>query len=124
MDIADDVVILDHGVVQQVGSPTEVYEQPANEFVMGFLGPVTSVDGALVRPHDLDILDAPAPGAREAVVERIVHLGFEVRVELARTDGWKLWAQFTRDEVRERGLEPQQTVWVRTRAAREELAPS
>jgi sulfate transport system ATP-binding protein len=118
MDIADEVVILDHGVVQQVGAPSDVYEHPANEFVMGFLGPVNEVDGGLVRPHDLEISEEPLDGAAEAHVERIVHLGFEVRVEIVRADGWKLWAQLTRDEVERLGLERDQLVWVRSRRAR------
>ena len=118
MDIADEVVILDHGVIQQVGAPRDVYEHPANEFVMGFLGPVNELDGALVRPHDLEIADAPLEGAAEAHVERIVHLGFEVRVEIVRADGWKLWAQMTREEVERIGVRTGQLVWVRSRLAR------
>ena len=118
MDIADEVVILDHGVVQQVGAPRDVYEHPANEFVMGFLGPVNEVDGHLVRPHDLEISEAPLDGAAEAHVERVVHLGFEVRVEIVRADGWKLWAQLTRDEIEGLGLQPGQLVWVRSRRSR------
>ena len=118
MDIADEVVIMDHGVIQQVGPPSEVYEYPANEFVMSFLGPVNEVDGKLVRPHDLEISEDPLDGAAEAHVERIVHLGFEVRVEIVRADGWKLWAQLTRDEAAQQGLATGQTVWVRSRRAR------
>ena len=118
MDVADEVVILDHGVVQQVGPPRDVYEHPANESVMGFLGPVNEVDGSLVRPHDLEISDEPIDGAAEAHVERLVHLGFEVRVEIVRADGWKLWAQLTRDEVERQELHTGQTVWVRSRRAR------
>ena len=118
MDIADEVVIMDHGVIQQVGQPRDVYEHPANEFVMGFLGPVNEVDGSLVRPHDLEISESPLGGAAEAHVERVVHLGFEVRVEIVRADGWKLWAQLTRDEIETLGLQPGQLVWVRSRRAR------
>lgn len=118
MDIADEVVILDHGVVQQVGHPRDVYEHPANEFVMGFLGPVNEVDGNLVRPHDLELSAEPIDGGAEAMVERIVYLGFEVRVELLRADGWKLWAQLTRDEAEHRELERGSIVWVKSRQAR------
>ncbi|MCW2923074.1 MAG: sulfate transporter, ATPase subunit [Thermoleophilia bacterium] len=120
MDIADEVAIMDHGVLQQVGAPREVYEQPGNEFVMGFLGPVNAVDGQLVRPHDLEISQTEEQGLgwAQAHVERVVHLGFEVRVEIVRADGWKLWAQLTRDEVESLGLDRDQTVWVRSRRAR------
>src|SRR5215813_10556741 len=79
MEVADRVVVLDHGRVQQVGSPRELYEEPANAFVMSFVGPVNHLDGALVRPHDLAIYSSPNPATREATVERLTHLGFEVR---------------------------------------------
>lgn len=118
MDIADEVVIMDHGTIQQVGPPRDVYEHPANEFVMGFLGPVNSVDGELVRPHDLEISRTPLEGAAEAHVERVVHLGFEVRVEIVRADGWKLWAQLTRGEAEQLGLDTGESVWVMSRRAR------
>ena len=49
---------------------------------MGFLGPVSKVGGRLVRPHDLTLADEPSDGAEEAMVRRVLHLGFEVRVEL------------------------------------------
>ncbi len=118
MDIADEVVILDHGEIQQVGAPGEVYEHPANEFVMGFLGPVTEVDGALVRPHDLEISNDEIDGGAQADVTRVVHLGFEVRVELQRADAWHVWAQLTRDRVEELGLDVGSRVWVRSRRSR------
>ena len=83
-------------------------------FALGFGDAV-----AYVRPHDLEISDTPLEGAAEAHVERIVHLGFEVRVEIVRADGWKLWAQLTRDEVEHLGLCTGQLVWVQSRRARQ-----
>lgn len=118
MDIADTVVIMNDGRIEQVGSPRDVYEYPASEFVMSFLGPVTDMDGSLVRPHDLAITDSPEDGAAEAMVERIVHLGFETRVELMRADGWRMWAQLTSDDAEQRELHVGQIVWVRSRRAR------
>jgi sulfate transport system ATP-binding protein len=99
MDVADTIAVLDAGRVVQVGSPRELYEHPADAFVMGFLGPVTEVGGELVRPHDLVLSDAPLPGSHEGQVERVVHLGFEVRVELALPDGAEASAQVTRAEA-------------------------
>ena len=52
------------GQVEQVGTPDELYDHPANDFVMGFLGPVTTLGGALVRPHDLELLAAPTARTR------------------------------------------------------------
>ena len=72
------------GRVEQVGSPHDLYEQPASEFVMSFVGPVNRLGDALVRPHDVELSLAPADGAEEAMVDRVVRLGFEVRVELVR----------------------------------------
>src|ERR671921_630502 len=79
MAISDHIAVLDDGPVEQVGGPRQLYDKPANPFVMGFLGPVSKVDDELVRPHDIAISTEPRVGAREATVERIVHLGFEVR---------------------------------------------
>ena len=106
---------MDHGRIQQVGTPRELYEQPSNAFVMSFVGPVNTLDGALVRPHDLVIYAQPTPTerpARQAVVERLTHLGFEVRVELALQNGERLWSQITRDDLERLGLQQEQTVYV------------
>ena len=85
MEVADQIVVLNEGRIEQVGSPRELYEQPANEFVMSFVGPVNRLGDAFVRPHDVELLLEPdGSGAAEAMVERVVHLGFEVRVELVR----------------------------------------
>ena len=90
MEVADRVVVMNGGRVEQVGAPREVYDAPANEFVMGFLGPVARLQGSLVRPHDVGVTTDPEPGAQEAQVLRVVHLGFEVRLELELGDGSRL----------------------------------
>ncbi len=99
MDVADTIVVMDNAHIEQVGSPRDLYEHPANEFVMSFVGPVTRVDERWVRPHDLDILIEPTENATEAMIERVVYLGFEVRVDLVRTDGSHVWAQVPRDQA-------------------------
>src|SRR3954453_19510923 len=60
MDVADRIVVMADARVEQVGTPDELYDKPRNNFVMSFLGPVTRLDGLLVRPHDLEVLVAPA----------------------------------------------------------------
>ena len=95
MEVADEIVVMADGRVQQVGSPDELYERPASDFVMSFLGPVTRVGGELVRPHDLEVLPAEMPGSRPATVTRVTRLGFEVRVDLDIA-GDPAWAQVTR----------------------------
>src|SRR3954452_19838391 len=113
MELADQIVVISHGRVEQVGSPGELYDAPANEFVMNFIGPVTSLHGQLVRPHDVQLLVDPAPGTDEAVVERIVRLGFEVRVQLAMADGDPVSVQLHRSEAEQLELREGDIVYVR-----------
>jgi sulfate transport system ATP-binding protein len=118
MDIADQIVLMNHGRIEQVGEPRELYEEPANEFVMTFVGPVNRLGESFVRPHDLELRDEPNGQTAAGRVERIVHLGFEVRVELRLEDGRELWAQVTRDEAEELELAPGGEVFVRPRRAK------
>jgi sulfate/thiosulfate transport system ATP-binding protein len=113
MEVADRIVVLNHGRVEQEGPPRELYERPANPFVMGFLGPVARLGDTLVRPHDLRVHAEPRDGALEAQVARVVHLGFEVRVELQLDGGEPLSVQLTRDEAAELELRAGDIVWVR-----------
>jgi sulfate transport system ATP-binding protein len=113
MELADRIVLMNDGRVEQTGDPRDLYERPANDFVMRFVGPVTSLDGALLRPHDLEVHLEPAAASKEATVERLVHLGFEVRAELLLPDGQRLQAQLSRLQARQLDLEQGQTVWVR-----------
>jgi sulfate transport system ATP-binding protein len=80
---------------------------------MKFVGPVTRLGEADVRPHDLDVLLLPAEGAIEAQIKRIVHLGFEIRVDLETGDGLHVWAQLTRGQLEHLELVEGQLVYVR-----------
>ena len=82
LEVADELVVINNGRVEQVGSPATLYDHPANDFVMGFLGPVTRLGPRLVRPHDIDVFPAATANAVEAVVLRLQRVGFEVRAEL------------------------------------------
>jgi sulfate transport system ATP-binding protein len=104
--------VLRDGRVEQSGAPRELYERPANGFVMSFVGPVARLQGELVRPHDLRVTTEPGVGALEAMVVRVVHLGFEVRVELELGDGSPLDVQLTRDEAAGLELVGGDIVWV------------
>jgi sulfate transport system ATP-binding protein len=115
MDVADRIVVIANGHIEQVGSPDELYEHPANDFVMSFLGPVTKLNGRLVRPHDIELLGAPVNGSTEASVVRVVRLGFEVRVELM-VNGSDVWVQVTRETADRLGLDAGSTVHVRASA--------
>jgi sulfate transport system ATP-binding protein len=113
MEVSDRIAVMHAGRIEQVGAPREVYDAPANDFVMGFLGPVSRVGERLVRPHDLTLSPSPEPGAIEASVVRVVHLGFEVRIELELHDGTRARAQLTRAQTEELELAPGDVVWVR-----------
>jgi sulfate transport system ATP-binding protein len=113
MDVSDHIVVMDKGRIEQEGSPRELYEHPTNEFVMSFIGPVNRLGEAWVRPHDIDLLPEPAEGASEALVERVVYLGFEVRVDLVRSDGSRVWAQVPRDQAERMELENGQIIYAR-----------
>jgi sulfate transport system ATP-binding protein len=108
-EVSDRVVLMNGGRIEQVGTPTQVFEEPASPFVMRFLGAVNvfrgRVDGGrayvgdlefsapegglrapahvYVRPHELEIGHVPAPGSFAARVLRVVPLGAAVRVELS-----------------------------------------
>jgi sulfate transport system ATP-binding protein len=113
MEVADEVVVMNRGHVEQVAGPRELYEQPANEFVMSFVGQVNRVGEAFVRPHDLELTLEPHGETPEAMVERIIHLGFEVRVDLVRDDGERLSVQLTRDEAERLELDQGQIVFIK-----------
>jgi sulfate transport system ATP-binding protein len=118
MDVADQIVVMNEGRIEQTGPPVDLYEHPSSEFVMSFVGPVNKLGERFIRPHDLDILHVPGPGAQEAQIERIVHLGFEIRIELALADGKHVWAQLTKAQVEELELAESQIVYVRPRRER------
>jgi sulfate transport system ATP-binding protein len=126
LDVADRIAVLNKGRIEQVGSPTEVYDTPANAFVMSFLGAVSSLNGTLVRPHDIRVGRNPdmaiastddsiqATGVLKATIDRIVMLGFEVRVELtSATNDTSFTAQITRGDAEALGLREGDTVYVR-----------
>ncbi|MFL6037643.1 MAG: sulfate/molybdate ABC transporter ATP-binding protein [Gaiellaceae bacterium] len=113
MDVADRVVVMNGGRIEQIAPPRELYDHPANEFVMSFVGPVNQLGDAFIRPHDVELLLEPNGSTQEAMVQRLVHLGFEVRVELVRDDGEVLSAQLTREQVEALELQRGQIVYVR-----------
>src|SRR5271154_7017886 len=130
LDVADRIAVLNKGRIEQVGSPTDVYDAPANAFVMSFLGAVSVLNGALVRPHDIrvgrnpDMAVASADGTAEstgvvrATIDRVVMLGFEVRVELtSAATGRPFTAQITRGDAEALGLKEGDTVYVRATRA-------
>ena len=115
MEVSDRIVIVNHGKVEQVGDPHELYDRPANDFVMGFVGPVTRLGDTLIRPHDIEIRLEPNGTTHSATIAHIARLGFEVRIDLALEDGQETSVQVTREESRVLDLEPGKSVFVRPR---------
>ncbi len=99
MQVADRIALVNHGRIEQVGAPRDLYDHPANEFVLTFVGDATRFGDSLVRPHDVSLSDDPEAGGEEVLVQRVTHLGFEVRVELVRANGAAVRAALTRDEA-------------------------
>ncbi|HYE16987.1 MAG TPA: sulfate ABC transporter ATP-binding protein [Tepidisphaeraceae bacterium] len=144
LEVSDRVAVMSKGKIEQVGTPEEVYDNPANPFVYNFLGNVnlfharvdegdvrlsTGAGGpaaqngkvAYVRPHDVEIFrDAPATdGVIGATVEHVGFAGSVVNVSLKRQDTAEVVdAEITRDRYRELALRPAEQVYVRVRNAR------
>lgn len=111
MEMGDRLVILNQGKIEQVGSPIEVYDRPANDFVRGFLGPVTMWQGEAIRPHDLELC-GESEGELAHVVS-VTRLGFEVRVVLRVEQGQECWMQVTHDEAAKHEVKEGSTVRIR-----------
>jgi sulfate transport system ATP-binding protein len=114
MEVADQLLIMHKGRIEQAGEPTELYDRPATEFVHGFLGPTTVFKGVSVRPHDLE-LSRPSEGAIEGSVQAVMELGFEVQVTVALSDGTTPWVQMSRNEFRTLNVEVGSPISVRER---------
>jgi sulfate transport system ATP-binding protein len=110
MDVASRIVVMNHGRIEQVGTPDDIYERPATEFVMTFVGKVNRLPDRFIRPHDIVLRPAVVPGCEPATVAQIRSLGFDAWVELRLGSGETLWAQLTRAELDRLALAPGMTV--------------
>jgi sulfate transport system ATP-binding protein len=113
MDVAEQLVVMNDGRVEQSGTADDLYDHPANEFVMGFVGEVNRLGEHFVRPHDMQVVLEADERTEEAMVQRIVALGFEIRVELILGDGSEVWAQLTRSELQRLELREGQIAYLR-----------
>jgi sulfate transport system ATP-binding protein len=143
LGLADRVIVMNRGRVEQIGTPEEIYDRPATEFVASFVGsnnvlrgevrggrtelgalaveaPPGAGDGAsvraFVRPHDVDLVgEKGGQGVAAARIERIVRAGWMVRVELRLDDDQPLAVDLTKDRVAELGLVEGDRVFVNLR---------
>ena len=113
LEVADEIVVINEGRIEQVGPPDQLYDEPANEFVMSFLGEVTTLGDVRLRPHDVDVSVSPMlAGAIEGVVSRQLRVGFEVRLAVLTTDGQEVHVTLTRTHARSMGVQEGTTVWL------------
>jgi sulfate transport system ATP-binding protein len=114
LEVADSLVVINQGRIEQIGSPDDLYDRPANDFVQSFLGPVTQFGGRLVRPHDIDVTTTEAPGSAPGTIDRLTRIGFEVRLDVAVPhEPDPVTVVVTRAEANALGLEPNRHVWLR-----------
>jgi sulfate transport system ATP-binding protein len=112
MEVADKIVVINEGRIEQIGTAEEIYDHPASPFVMQFVGEVNVLEpsshrageGAplFVRPHELELLDGPEDHSLPATVRRLTTFGRDFQVELELEDGQRLVAQLNRDQVKGR----------------------
>ncbi|WP_232678258.1 sulfate/molybdate ABC transporter ATP-binding protein [Nocardioides sp. R-C-SC26] len=113
LEVADEIVVINDGRVEQVGSPDSLYDTPANDFVMGFLGDVTRLGGLMLRPHDIEIDVEPGrPGAVQGRITRVLRVGFEVRLSVETADDAEVKVELTRTHAQQLGLVEGGTVWL------------
>jgi sulfate transport system ATP-binding protein len=114
LEVADSIVVINQGRIEQIGSPDDLYDRPANDFVQSFLGPVTTFNGRVVRPHDIDVTTHDVPGTTSGSVDRLTRIGFEVRLDVSVPGTEEtVTAVVTRAEALSLGIEPGSKVWLR-----------
>jgi sulfate transport system ATP-binding protein len=119
MEVADRVAVLDHGRLEQVGAPAELYDSPSSEFVLRFVGDAVRLGSRLVRPHEVVLQRWPSDGAVEVEIERIAVLGADVRVDLVDGSGERLMARLRRDELEDLDLTSGEIVWASASSLRD-----
>ncbi|MGV2827137.1 sulfate/molybdate ABC transporter ATP-binding protein [Myxosarcina sp. GI1(2024)] len=134
MEVADEIVVMNQGKIEQVGTPAEIYDRPVTPFVMSFVGEVNVLPSTaylfrhhdrdsppsqvFIRPHELEVSTVANVSSTEAIVKRIVHLGKEVQAELALPDKLAVTAHFSREKFARLNLRPCQRVFIQPQNAR------
>ena len=125
LEVADDIVVINQGRVEQSGTPDEIYDAPASEFVMRFLGPTTVFEGSVVRPHDLDVFSMAVRDAVRAEVTDVQRVGHEVRLTAVGGDALTHTSvALTRAHFRDLELDVGDTVWLRLAPGASHMASS
>jgi sulfate/thiosulfate transport system ATP-binding protein len=121
MEVADRVVVMNHGRIEQVGTPDQVYQNPATPFVYEFLGDVNLFHGrGYARPHEVELFRDSVQASIAAVIEHVAPRGATVRVELRAADGGAtIEADLSREALSELGVAAGDRVHVRPRNVRD-----
>jgi sulfate/thiosulfate transport system ATP-binding protein len=124
LEVADSLVVINDGHIEQVGSPDDLYDRPASDFVLSFLGPVTRLGDHLVRPHDIDISRYEHAATASGRITRWTRVGFEIRLEVTPDDPLHpdpVQVVVTRTEANALQLHEGDVVWLRPRPGVEQL---
>jgi sulfate transport system ATP-binding protein len=124
LEVADSLVVINEGRIEQVGTPDDLYDRPASEFVLSFLGPVTRLGDHLIRPHDIDITRYEHAATASGPITRWTRVGFEVRLEVTPTDllhPEPIQVVVTRAEATALQLHEGDLVWLRPRVGAEQV---
>ncbi|WP_084076902.1 sulfate/molybdate ABC transporter ATP-binding protein [Demequina sp. NBRC 110057] len=114
LEVADQIVVINEGRVEQVGTPDDLYDRPANDFVMRFLGPTTTLAGLVVRPHDIGVVALPVAGAIPGTVRVVQRVGFEVRLTVQTSEARDpATVTLPRSRYLELGVDVGDPVWLR-----------
>lgn len=116
LEVSDSIVVINDGRIEQVGAPDELYDEPASDFVLSFLGPVTRLGDHLIRPHDIDISRYEHAATATGLITRWTRVGFEIRLEVTPDDvihADPVQVVVTRAEATALGLHPGDRVWLR-----------
>ena len=137
MEVADRIVVMNEGRIEQIGTPAEIYDHPATPFVMGFVGAVNVLPGGtlprpaasfddggstdaplFIRPHDMELFHEAQRDTVPAQLRRLSHLGRDVQAELVLADGQVITAQIPRERMNLAAFQVGDQLHVRSREAR------
>jgi sulfate transport system ATP-binding protein len=125
LEVASNIVVINEGRIEQVGTPDDLYDRPASEFVLSFLGPVTKLGDHLIRPHDIDITRYEHAATTSGRITRWTRVGFEIRLEVTPDDVLHpepVQVIVTRTEATALQLHEGDLVWLRPRVGAESVA--
>lgn len=137
MEVADEIVVMNQGRIEQVGSPAEIYDHPATPFVMNFIGEVNILPGhhslirnhtdsfshhdapdVFIRPHDLELQDQGDQFSLPGTVKRIIYRGSDVQIEVLIDDHEIVVAHISRDQLTKLQVTVGQTVYLKPKQAK------